>query len=116
MGSFLVSASDVFCSILGQVLLHFADGSFEIAIARLVEGDEQDEGRAILHVQDAILLAGEASPKLPDAESLMSLVSGNPNLGPKASSRPIACTIFARCLTGSFLKKLITGAAPSVVS
>jgi hypothetical protein len=47
---------------MGQVLLRLANGTLEIAIACLVEADEEDERVAVLDVQDAILLPGEARP------------------------------------------------------
>jgi len=52
------------------VFLGFANGSLKVAVARLVEGTEEDEGLAVLHVQDAVLLAGETSPELSEARAL----------------------------------------------
>jgi len=61
----MVSSLALLGSVVGQVLARLADGAPEIAIARLVEADEEDERVAVLEVQEAVLLPGEARPRSP---------------------------------------------------
>jgi hypothetical protein len=58
----MVSSLVLLGSVVGQVLVRLANGAREVAIACLVEADEEDERVAVLDVQDAVLLPGEARP------------------------------------------------------
>src|SRR5438876_5491497 len=66
----MVSSLVLLASVVGQVLLRLAHGAIEIAVARFVKADEEDEHAAILEVQDTVLLPGEARPQLAERRAL----------------------------------------------
>src|SRR5579884_342010 len=66
----MVSSLAMLGAVVGQVLLRLTNGAAEIAVARLVESHEEDERVAVLQVQEAVLLAGEARPQLAELGAL----------------------------------------------
>ena len=98
------------------MLVRLADRAAEIAVARLVESDEEDERVAVLEVQDAVLLPGEARPQLAELGAFDGARVGEGKPRTEESRRSIACLTFTRCLAGRSVRKSSTGVRPCGVS